>query len=140
MRCWANLDAADHAVTSSVDDTHGRSTVATDVDFATVWCHHQAVWARRHCNSVQHAISSGIEHGDGLVFEEPDVGLAYGWRRDFVWRAGRGWRRCQGLQHHQEEERENTPHEGKTPSASWRDAPILSDHCIDILVRCGVLY
>src|SRR6266704_6891176 len=101
--CWANLDAADHAVAGSVNDAHCRSAIATDVDLAAVWRHDQAVWARRHCNGVQHAVSSGIEHGDGLVFEEPDVGLAHSRGRRCVRRAGRGWRRCQGLHHQQQE-------------------------------------
>src|SRR5262245_7946175 len=132
----ANLDAADHAVTGSVDDAHCRSTVATDVDFATVWRHDQTVRARWHWNGGQHTVGSRIQHSNGLVFEQPDVSLADGRGR----RVGRGLRRCQSMQHQQQEEREHTPYPGERPSASRRHVPVLSGGCIDVLALGAMLY
>src|SRR5262249_48819364 len=117
MWCRTNLDAADDAVAGRVDNAHGGSAVTTDIDLAAVWRYGQAVGARRHRNGVQHAVGGGIEHADGLVFEESNIGLAYGRGRRFIRRAGRGWWCCQGRHHQQHEERERIAYQGETPSA-----------------------
>src|SRR5262249_14452404 len=112
-----NLDAADNVVAGRVDNAHGGGAVATDVDLAAVWRYSQAVGARRHRNGVQHAVGGGIEHADGLVFEESNICLAYGRGGRVVRRAGRGWRRCQGRHRQEHEERERLAYQGETPSA-----------------------
>ena len=78
VRRRAGVDGRGDLVGSGVDDRHDRVAIAAGIDPLVVGGNHQPVRASRNGNRLRDLIAGRIDHGDGVVAEQANVGLGRG--------------------------------------------------------------
>src|SRR5947209_8413346 len=98
MRVGTHVNTPHHLVSLRVNHTHRGGTITAHIHLPSIGGDGQTVRTLWHRDRTLDTIGTGIEHGDGVVLEEPDI--------DFRGCCGLDWlrqRRVHDQQHEYEE-------------------------------------